>query len=75
LLVAIEDGALQTVWGELGDLPAPYNTVAASMDELVKSSPIASVFRTKERSPCRRKASWRSPRTPAGASWRRCWRS
>lgn len=48
LLVAIEDGALQTVWGELGDLPAPYDTVAAAMDELVKSSPIASVFRTKE---------------------------
>lgn len=48
LLVVIEDGALQTVWGKLGDLPAPYGTVAAAMDELVKSSPILSVFRTNE---------------------------
>lgn len=48
LLVVIEDGALQTVWGGLSNLPAPYDTVAAVMDELVKGSLIASVFRTQE---------------------------
>lgn len=47
-LVTIKDGVVYTVWGDLGDLPYPYDIVAAKMDSIVKESPILSVFRTKE---------------------------
>lgn len=47
-LVAIIDGKIETVWNIAG-LDEPYATVAASLDALVKGSPILSVYRTKFR--------------------------
>jgi hypothetical protein len=50
LLVTIENGQINTVWGGLGELPAPYDVVAATMHAIVKNSEIESVFRRKEAS-------------------------
>lgn len=47
ITVSLKDGKLTTVWGDL-DLPAPYKTVADTMDDYVGTHPIVSVFRTKE---------------------------
>lgn len=46
-LVAIKDGAVQTMWDV--DVPEPYGTVARAMADLVRQAPIRTVFRTKER--------------------------
>lgn len=48
VLVTIKDGRVGTVWENL-DLPMPYKFVAQTLDELVRRSPVVSVFRTKER--------------------------
>ena len=48
LVITIDGGELKTVWGELEELPHPYDTVAQSMDELVKGCGIKSVYRTVE---------------------------
>lgn len=50
LLVTIKDGQVNTVWGDLVDLPAPYDVVAATMNAIVKNSEIESVFRRREAS-------------------------
>lgn len=50
LLVTIENGQVNTVWGDLGELQAPYDVVAATMHAIVKNSEIESVFRRKETS-------------------------
>lgn len=47
-LVAIKGGAVTTLWGGLA-LPRPYHEVAAKLDAAVRSAPIRSVFRSKER--------------------------
>lgn len=47
-VVSLKDGKMITVWGG-HDIPAPYKVVADKMDELVRSLPVKSVFRTKER--------------------------
>ena len=47
-MVTISGGVVHTVWGDLGELPAPYDQVAARMNEVVSSSPIRLVFRTSE---------------------------
>jgi hypothetical protein len=47
-LVAIKDGKILTVWQELGELPHPYDVVAAALDSRVQSAGIASIFATKE---------------------------
>lgn len=49
-MVTIKDGIIHTVWGDLGELPAPYEQVAAQMDTIVSSSPVCALFRTKESS-------------------------
>lgn len=48
IVVAIKNEIITTVWGGL-DLPAPYQEVADKLDAYVRSLPIVSVFRTKER--------------------------
>lgn len=48
-LIAIVDGEVQTVW-DIENAPAPYDVVAASMAQFVRSHSITGVFRTKERS-------------------------
>jgi len=48
-VVAIVDGSIQTVWDDLGQLPEPYATVAMEMREAIRSCPIQTVYRTKER--------------------------
>lgn len=47
-VVAIDDGKMVTVW-DIEGLPYPYDVVAASMAEHIRSLPIASVFRVKEK--------------------------
>ncbi|QYW01804.1 hypothetical protein PP761_gp33 [Stenotrophomonas phage Paxi] len=49
-VVAInDDGTIQTVWDDYNSLPYPYNEVAATLHELVVTSKIDGLFRTKER--------------------------
>lgn len=48
VVVAIIDGRMITVWGDL-DLQSPFKEVAAALDAHIRSLPIESVFRTKER--------------------------
>lgn len=49
-VVAInDDGTIQTVWNDYNSLPYPYNEVAATLHELVATSKIDGLFRTKER--------------------------
>jgi len=47
-VVAIVDGAVQTVW-DIEGLEHPYDVVAATMAEHIRSLQIRGVFRTKER--------------------------
>ena len=47
-LVAIKSGTIQTVWSGV-DLPYPYSEVASALDAAVKSAPIKTVFRSKEK--------------------------
>lgn len=47
-VVAIKDGKLQTIWDGLDHLPTPFKEVAAKLGHIVRSQPIASVFRTDE---------------------------
>ncbi|AEI71071.1 hypothetical protein [EBPR siphovirus 2] len=47
-VVAVRDGAVTTVW-DVQNLPYPYDVVAAKMSEHVRSLPITSVYRTKQR--------------------------
>jgi hypothetical protein len=46
-LVSLAGGVKQSIWA-LENLPEPYATVAAHMDQLVAQLPIKGVFRTKE---------------------------
>ena len=48
VVVAIKNGEIITVWGNL-DLTGPYKIVADALDAYVRSLPIESVFRTKEK--------------------------
>ena len=48
-VVAIKGGKITTVWDVEG-LEYPYNVVAKSLGDAVRSAPISSVFRTKESS-------------------------
>lgn len=48
-VVAIIDGELATVWDNWASLPHPYDVVAKTLADLVRQSPIVSVYRTKER--------------------------
>lgn len=48
VVVAVKDGEITTVWGDL-DVPDPYKQVADTLDEYVRTLPIESVFRTRER--------------------------
>ncbi len=48
-VVAIKDGQIITVWDDLGHLPQPFDIVAMRMSKLIRSAPIKTVFRTKER--------------------------
>ena len=48
-VVAIIDGYVESVWGDLAeDLPHPYNVVAQALDKLIidHPQPIASIYRT-----------------------------
>ena len=48
-VVAIIDGYVQSVWGDIADdLPHPYNVVAQALDKLIidHPQPIASIYRT-----------------------------
>ncbi len=47
-VVAIKHGVVQTVWDVPG-LPYPYDVVAATLADHVRSLPIVSVYRSKER--------------------------
>lgn len=47
-VVGIVGGKVETIWGPLANLPAPYDIVAAKLDEYVKSKPLKTIFRTKE---------------------------
>jgi len=48
-VIAFDDnGERMTVWGGLGALPEPYETVAERMSDLVLQAPIKSVYRTKQ---------------------------
>lgn len=49
-LVVIRNGELRTVWGDLKGVPSPYAEVAFTLDSTLKRLPIASIFRTTERS-------------------------
>lgn len=44
-----EDGSYVTIWGggDMNELPEPYLSVAARLDEVVRQLPIKGVFRTK----------------------------
>lgn len=46
-VVAIVDGAMQTVW-DCGPVPYPYNVVAENLADAVKNGTVKSVFRTTE---------------------------
>lgn len=48
-VVAIVNGEVQTVWGDMDDLPAPYGVVAAHMNDVVRQLPINGIYRTTER--------------------------
>lgn len=48
-VVTVKDGAVTTVWADFASFPEPYRTVAAALDALVKSRPVKTVFRSKER--------------------------
>lgn len=48
VVVAIKNGEVVTVWGGL-DLPAPYKQVADALDAYIRTLPVESVFRTKEK--------------------------
>lgn len=48
VVVAIIDGEIETVWA-VKDVGHPYDTVAGALDAYVRTLPIRSVFRTKER--------------------------
>jgi len=48
-VIAISDsGKRRTIWDMDDDVPAPYDTVAAKLDKLVRNAPIVSVFRPTE---------------------------
>jgi hypothetical protein len=49
IVVSVKNGEMITLFSDL-DLPAPYNVVAEKLDSYIRSRPIESVFRTKERS-------------------------
>jgi len=46
-----DDLSRSTIWGDMGDMPFPYNIVAGRLDEIVKQAPITGLFRTKEAQP------------------------
>lgn len=46
-LIAIIDGEVHTVWQAQG-IPAPYDTVAAALDQLVRQAAIADLYMTRE---------------------------
>lgn len=48
-VVIIKDGQLATVWGESSQLPAPYNAVAAALEQVVRNSTIEGVYRSSEK--------------------------
>jgi hypothetical protein len=48
IVVAIKNGKLTTLWGDL-DVPPPFKEVADALDTYVRSLPIESVFRTVEK--------------------------
>ena len=49
-VVAIQDGALQTVWSDaVITAPFPYNVVAAHLNDVVRHLPINGIYRTTER--------------------------
>lgn len=48
-VVAIIDGELATVWDNWASLPHPYDVVSKTLADLVRQSPVVSVYRTKER--------------------------
>lgn len=47
-VVGLKDGLIQTVWEELGDMPAPYGAVAQVMAIYMAKATITGVYRTKE---------------------------
>lgn len=47
-VIGVKNGQIQTLWEDL-DIPEPYQTVAQTMDCLVRSGSISHVYRTKER--------------------------
>lgn len=49
IVVSVKNGQVTTVWGGL-DLPSPFMEVADKLDAHVRSLPIKTVFRCKERS-------------------------
>jgi hypothetical protein len=46
-VVSIKNGKIITIWDNL-KLPSPYNEVAKQMGDIVRNSPIVSVYRTQE---------------------------
>ena len=48
-LVAVIDGQVHTVWDVAVTLPYPYDVVAATLAQRVRSQPITGIFRTSER--------------------------
>ncbi len=49
-VVAIDNGNILTIWDNFESLPYPFNVVSSSMAELIRQSPIVSVFRTDQNS-------------------------
>lgn len=47
-MVAIQNGEVLTLWEDLGELPEPYATVAASLAAQIKAAGILGVFRTRD---------------------------
>ncbi len=47
-VISIRNGKVMTVWDVSENVPYPYNVVAETMAEFVRSQPIVGVFRTKE---------------------------
>lgn len=46
--VNLKDGVIYTVWGNLDNLPHPFNVVAKALDKLVKSYEVGNLYYTDE---------------------------
>lgn len=72
-VVSIEGGTVRTVWSGLGDMPYPFATVAARLDDVVRQLPITGIYRTDQKRYGARQTFSIEPCTGGGREWNHFW--